>query len=95
MGETEGIGFETAMAKAWNLKMFRHIAAKSYEASLLLAQERGPCPDAADMGAKAFVQIQHDQKVSRDPVMNAAVQRVGRRIVGAAGMTNCEWEWGV
>ena len=49
--QKKGIGFETAMAKAWNLKMFRHIAAKADEASLLLAQERGPCPDAADMGA--------------------------------------------
>ncbi len=44
------IGFESAMAKAWNLKMFKHVAAKADEASLLLAQERGACPDAADMG---------------------------------------------
>jgi len=49
--QKKGIGFESAMAKAWNLKMFRHIAAKADEASLLLAQERGPCPDAADMGS--------------------------------------------
>ncbi|WP_231466411.1 ribonucleoside-diphosphate reductase subunit alpha [Novosphingobium sp. CECT 9465] len=48
--QMKGIGFESAMAKAWNLKMFRHIAAKADEASLMLAQERGPCPDAADMG---------------------------------------------
>ena len=48
--QAKGIGFESAMAKAWNLKMFKHIAAKADEASLLLAQERGPCPDAADMG---------------------------------------------
>lgn len=48
--QKKGIAFESAMAKAWNLKMFRHIAAKADEASLLLAQERGPCPDAADMG---------------------------------------------
>ena len=48
--QLKGIGFETAMAKAWNLKMFKHIAAKADEASLLLAQERGACPDAADMG---------------------------------------------
>jgi ribonucleoside-diphosphate reductase alpha chain len=48
--QKKGIGFESAMAKAWNLKMFRHIAAKADEASLLLAQERGPCPDAAEMG---------------------------------------------
>ena len=48
--QLKGIAFESAMAKAWNLKMFKHIAAKADEASLLLAQERGPCPDAADMG---------------------------------------------
>jgi len=48
--QLKGIGFESAMAKAWNLKMFKHVAAKADEASLLLAQERGACPDAADMG---------------------------------------------
>ncbi|OYW16118.1 MAG: ribonucleotide-diphosphate reductase subunit alpha [Novosphingobium sp. 12-64-8] len=48
--QMKGVGFETAMAKAMNMKMFRHIAAKADEASLMLAQERGPCPDAADMG---------------------------------------------
>ena len=48
--QLKGIAFESAMAKAWNLKMFRHVAAKADEASLLLAQERGACPDAADMG---------------------------------------------
>jgi ribonucleoside-diphosphate reductase alpha chain len=48
--QLKGIGFESAMAKAWNLKMFQHIAAKADEASLMLAQERGACPDAADMG---------------------------------------------
>jgi ribonucleoside-diphosphate reductase alpha chain len=49
--QKKGIAFESAMAKAWNLKMFRHVASRADEASLLLAQERGPCPDAADMGA--------------------------------------------
>ncbi|OZA17247.1 MAG: ribonucleotide-diphosphate reductase subunit alpha [Novosphingobium sp. 17-62-19] len=48
--QMKGIAFESAMAKAWNLKMFKHVAAKADEASLMLAQERGPCPDAADMG---------------------------------------------
>ena len=48
--QMKGIGFETAMAKAWNLKMFKHIGAKADEASLMLAQERGACPDAEDMG---------------------------------------------
>ena len=48
--QKKGIAFESAMAKAWNLKMFKHVAARADEASLLLAQERGACPDAADMG---------------------------------------------
>ena len=48
--QMKSIGFESAMAKAWNLKMFKHISAKADEASLLLAQERGACPDAEDMG---------------------------------------------
>ena len=48
--QLKGIGFESAMAKAWNLKMFRHIAAKADEASIMLAHERGACPDAAEMG---------------------------------------------
>ena len=49
--QARGIGFESAMAKSWNLKMFKHISAKANEASMLLAQERGACPDAEDMGA--------------------------------------------
>jgi len=49
--QQKGIAFESAMAKALNLQMFKHIQAKASEASMLLAQERGPCPDAADMGA--------------------------------------------
>jgi ribonucleoside-diphosphate reductase alpha chain len=49
--QMKGIGFESPMAKVWNLKMFKHIAAKAEEASLVLAQERGPCPDAAETGA--------------------------------------------
>ncbi|NJO13772.1 MAG: ribonucleoside-diphosphate reductase subunit alpha [Rhizobiales bacterium] len=49
--QQKGVAFESAMAKALNLQMFKHIHAKACEASMLLAQERGPCPDAADMGA--------------------------------------------
>jgi ribonucleoside-diphosphate reductase alpha chain len=48
--QARNIPFEGAMAKSWNLKIFRHIAAGAQEASMLLASERGPCPDAADQG---------------------------------------------
>jgi ribonucleoside-diphosphate reductase alpha chain len=48
--QMRGLPFEGAMAKSWNLRMFRHIKAQVDEASMQLAVERGPCPDAADMG---------------------------------------------
>ncbi len=49
--QSKGIGFESPMAKVWNLKMFKHISAKAEEASMVLAKERGPCPDAEETGA--------------------------------------------
>ena len=48
--QARGIPFESAMAKSWNLKIFKHISAQANEASMALAIERGPCPDAADQG---------------------------------------------
>jgi len=48
--QARGLAFEGAMAKSWNLKMFKHIKAQVDEASMQLAVERGPCPDAAEMG---------------------------------------------
>jgi ribonucleoside-diphosphate reductase alpha chain len=48
--QARGIPFESAMAKSWNLKIFRHIRGQVDEASMLLASERGACPDAEDMG---------------------------------------------
>ncbi|KQU48154.1 ribonucleotide-diphosphate reductase subunit alpha [Sphingomonas sp. Leaf339] len=48
--QARGIAFEGAMAKSWNLRMFKQINAQVNEASMQLAVERGPCPDAADMG---------------------------------------------
>jgi ribonucleoside-diphosphate reductase alpha chain len=48
--QARSIPFEGAMAKMWNLKVFKHIRAQADEASLMLAQERGACPDAADQG---------------------------------------------
>jgi ribonucleoside-diphosphate reductase alpha chain len=49
--QARGIAFEGAMAKSWNLKMFRHIKERADAASMILAQERGACPDAQDAGA--------------------------------------------
>ncbi|WP_066816662.1 ribonucleoside-diphosphate reductase subunit alpha [Sphingomonas mali] len=48
--QARGLPFEGAMAKSWNMKMFKQIRAQVDAASMALAVERGPCPDAADMG---------------------------------------------
>ena len=48
--QARGLAFEGAMAKSWNLRMFKHVKAQVDEASMHLAVERGPCPDAADRG---------------------------------------------
>ena len=48
--QARGLAFEGAMAKSWNMKIFRHIRAAVDEASMHLANERGACPDAADAG---------------------------------------------
>ena len=48
--QARGLPFEGAMAKSWNLRIFKHIRAQVDEASLMLAKERGACPDAADQG---------------------------------------------
>ena len=48
--QANNVPFESAMAKAWNLKMFRHIKTGVDNASRVMADERGACPDAADYG---------------------------------------------
>jgi ribonucleoside-diphosphate reductase alpha chain len=50
MLQSKGIPFESAMAKSFNMRMFKHIRSQADAASVVLAEERGACPDAADMG---------------------------------------------
>ncbi len=51
--QANGIPFEGALAKSWNLKIFRKIRRDADAASVALAKERGPCPDAAERGIMA------------------------------------------
>ena len=44
------IPLESVMSKVWNKKIFKHIQENVDQASKDLADERGPCPDAADYG---------------------------------------------
>jgi len=51
--QSRNIPFESAMAKSWNMKMFRKIRRAADAASVTLAVERGPCPDAQERGINA------------------------------------------
>lgn len=46
----QNIPFCSALARSWNRRMFKHVRAKADDASRLLAEERGACPDAAEFG---------------------------------------------
>jgi len=53
MLQSKGIPFESAMAKSFNNRLFRHIRSGADVASVKLADERGACPDAAEAGVRA------------------------------------------
>ncbi len=48
--QAQQVPFESVIAKVWNIKMFKQIRTQADAASRVLAEERGPCPDAADYG---------------------------------------------
>jgi ribonucleoside-diphosphate reductase alpha chain len=48
--QDKGIPMESVMAKVWNKKIFEHIRAEADKASEVLAEERGACPDAEEVG---------------------------------------------
>ena len=48
--QAQGVPFESAMAKSWNMRIFKTLRRQADAASRVLAEERGPCPDAAEMG---------------------------------------------
>jgi ribonucleoside-diphosphate reductase alpha chain len=48
--QAQGVPFESALAKSWNMRLFKHLRREADKASVALAEEKGPCPDAADRG---------------------------------------------
>ena len=48
--QAQNVPFESALAKSWNMRLFKHLRRQCDAASRTLAAERGPCPDAADAG---------------------------------------------
>ena len=48
--QARGIPFESPVARLWNRKLFKDIRQAADAASIKLAHEKGPCPDAAEAG---------------------------------------------
>ena len=67
--QARSVPFASAVAKSWNLRMFRPIRAQADAASRALAAERGPCPDAADFG----VQERFSNKLAVAPTASISI----------------------
>ena len=50
--QQKSVPLESVMSKVWNDKIFKHIQIKADQASKILAEERGACPDAEEYGFK-------------------------------------------
>jgi ribonucleoside-diphosphate reductase alpha chain len=48
--QAQNVAFESAMAKSWNMRLFKHLRREADKASVKLAEERGPCRDAEERG---------------------------------------------
>ena len=48
--KANNVPWESAVAKSWNKKMFKHIKSGVDQSSVDLAKEKGPCPDAEEYG---------------------------------------------
>ncbi len=49
--QSQNVPFESALAKSWNMRMFKHLRREADKASITVGEEKGPCPDAADRGS--------------------------------------------
>ncbi|MDP1739212.1 MAG: ribonucleoside-diphosphate reductase subunit alpha [Caulobacter sp.] len=48
--QAQNVPFESALAKSWNMRLFKHLRREADKASVKLAEEKGACPDAAERG---------------------------------------------
>jgi ribonucleoside-diphosphate reductase alpha chain len=67
--QMKGIAFESVMAKVWNKKMFKFIKEQADAASVKLAHERGPNPDAAE----ALVMERFSHKIAIAPNASSSI----------------------
>ena len=67
--QSKMVPFESAVAKSWNKKIFSYIKQEADKASVLLAKEKGPCPDAKDAG----VMERFSHKISIAPTASISI----------------------
>jgi ribonucleoside-diphosphate reductase alpha chain len=67
--QARGVAFEGVMAKSWNMRIFKKIRMEADRASVLLAEERGPCLDALERGMKA----RFSHKISIAPTASISI----------------------
>jgi len=63
------VPWESVVAKVWNKRIFKHIRAQADQASQMLADERGPCPDAKEYG----VNERFSHKMSLAPTASISI----------------------
>ncbi|MCG8359512.1 MAG: ribonucleoside-diphosphate reductase subunit alpha, partial [Kiloniellales bacterium] len=63
------VPIEGVMAQVWNRKIFGHIRAQADAASKRLAEERGACPDAAELG----IQERFSNKMAIAPTASISI----------------------
>ncbi|HTH97712.1 MAG TPA: ribonucleoside-diphosphate reductase subunit alpha, partial [Stellaceae bacterium] len=67
--QARGLPFEGLLAKSWNMRIFRKIRRECDAASVALAVERGPCPDAAERNMMA----RFSHKISIAPTASISI----------------------
>jgi ribonucleoside-diphosphate reductase alpha chain len=67
--QSQNVPFESAMAKSWNMRLFKHLRREADKASQLLAEEKGACPDAAERG----VQERFSHKLAIAPTASISI----------------------
>lgn len=50
--QSKNIPIASVMSRVWNNKIFKYINQKTQDSSKILATEKGPCPDAQDVGVE-------------------------------------------
>jgi ribonucleoside-diphosphate reductase alpha chain len=63
------VPFESALAKSWNLRIFKRVRREADAVSVLLAHERGACLDAAERGVMA----RFSHKISIAPTASISI----------------------